>query len=501
MGKATLSLCLAAMCLPVALSAQTDHLTGEEYSAFRPMAATAAIPSSAEALVSKRPTTVKEVPIVTPSTSFGSKLKYYLGSTASSRNFLEMGMIAGIPNLPSAPIQPSGAACQQSISSHYSTTAINTICTKYENDMEAYGNGMDTWRQNSEVELRYRGRRAAVGIATAETRVFLSDFLLPVTLREDARYEPADLHASFGNRIGHAAVSVFVTRGNNGLLQPNFSKIGGTIGAAFLGRMIYSDQFNVPQLDTGKFVGKYIAYSLAGDAATNVGRELVRSMVRNEILAGMRQGPSVADSYYPLSAQAKLVYWVRSTYGMRNIVQGALMAGIPNVTDQPELPPTPAINTQADLINYDNQLAAYGQQVQSWRDNLESDARYHSRRLLAGISESETQQFLSNFVLAAPLRMDPRYIPLGSGHSAGARLGHALAGVVVGRRDNGRNFLNVPVIGGTVGAAYIGQQYIYPQFGVDRLTRDEVLGRTIGLNLAADTIFNVVREILPHKTF
>lgn len=489
MGKTTLSLCLAAMCLPAALSAQTDHLTGEEFNAWQPMAATAAIPSSAEALAQKKPSAVQEIKAITPSTSFGSKLTYYLSSTVSSRDFLEMGMISGIPNLPTAPKQP--VFCSNA----------GSCGPAYENSMEQYGNDMDSWRRVSEVQLRYRGRRAAVGIATAETRVFFSNFLLPVALRENARYEPADLHASFASRIGHAAASVAVTRGNNGLLQPNFAKIGGTVGAALMGRMFYADEFNVPQLNTGRFIGKYIGYSLAGDVATNVSRELIRSIVRNEILTGQRQGPATADSYYPLSVQAKFVYWAHSTYSVRNFVQGALMAGIPNVTDQPEEPAEPVIRTKQDRINFDQSLINYGVQIQTWRDNLEQDARYHSRRLLAGLSESETQLFLSNFVLAAPLKIDPRYIPLGSGHGAGARFGHALAGVVVARRDNGRNFFNIPVIGGTVGAAYIGQQYIYPQFGVDRLNRDEVLGRTIGLNLAADTIFNVIREILPRKTF
>lgn len=491
MGKASLSLCLAAAIFPITLSAQTEHLTGTEGTALYPMAAaTAAIPTSSESLVQRKASTITQTEPENPNPGFGSKLNYYLGSTVSARNFLEMGFIAGIPNLPSAPKQPAVPSVL-----NWQTGSA------YETAMDNYGNQMDSWRRASEVELRYRGRRAAAGFATAQTRVFLSNFLLPVALRENARYTPANLHASFGSRIGHAAASVFVTPGSNGVLQPNFSKIGGTIGAAFIARSIYSDQFNVPQLDTGKFVGKYIAYSLAGDAATNVGRELVRTAIRRELLTQQRQGVVLEDNYSSLSAQAKFVYWAHSTYSIRNFAQGALMAGIPNVTDQPEYPATPNITTEAEQVAFDRTLMAYGQNVQAWRDNLEQDARYHGRRLLAGFSESETQLLLSNFVLAAPLRMDPRYIPLGPQHGFGARVGHALAGVVVGHRDNGQKFLNLPVIGGTVGAAYIGQQLIYPQLGVDRLNRDEVLGRTISLNFAADAIFNLVRELAPRRTF
>src|SRR5579885_612226 len=37
--------------------------------------------------------------------TWGMKLNYYLRSTGSFRNFLEAGLVAGIPNLPSAPSQ------------------------------------------------------------------------------------------------------------------------------------------------------------------------------------------------------------------------------------------------------------------------------------------------------------------------------------------------------------------------------------------------------------
>lgn len=489
MGKVLFPVGLAIACLSGALTAQTIEQTNSFDAKTQPFAIAAyRAASPVAASVAEKPgvTLSQPKPTVVLHTGFGSKLTYYLGSTVSARNFLETGFIAGIPNLPSAPKQPS---------------TKTTTGPEYEAAMDQYGDDMDVWRRSSEDILRYHGRRAAVGLATAETRAFFSNFLLPVALRQNARYTPAELNNSFGRRIGHAAASVIVTQGNNGHLQPNISKIAGTIGAAFMGREVYTDQFNLPQLHTNKFVGKYIAYSLAGDAATNVARELVRSMVRSEILQGNAQGASLSENYTPLSPQAKFVYWAKSTYSMRNFAQGALMAGIPNITDEPSYPATPVITSEEEQAAFDNTLKQYGDNVQAWRHNLETDVRYHGRRLVAGIAESETQLFLSNFLLAAPLKLDPRYIPLGPDHAFGARLGHAIAGVAVTHRDNGRRFMNLPLIGGTVGAAYIGKQLIYPEVGVDRLSRDEVLGRTIGLNLAVDVIYNILQELRPRRTF
>jgi hypothetical protein len=57
----------------------------------------------------------------------------------------------------------------------------------YADAMDAYGDAMDVWRRTSEDELRYRGRRFGVGLATAETRQLLSNFAIPVALHQDPR--------------------------------------------------------------------------------------------------------------------------------------------------------------------------------------------------------------------------------------------------------------------------------------------------------------------------
>jgi hypothetical protein len=421
--------------------------------------------------------------------TWGMKLDYALRSTASFRNFLEAGFIAGIPNLPSAPTQPQPPA----------TITIDSVQT-YADAMDAYGDGMDVWRRTSEDELRYRGRRFAVGLATAETRQILSNFVIPVALRQDPRYIAGYIDGGFGQRLWHAVSSIAVTRSDSGRLVPNYSKIGGTIAAAYIGKTVYAKQFDVPQLQTGQFVRRYIGYSLAGDLATNVSRTLVRSAIKPDIEMYTSQGVATEDSYYPLSVGGKFFYWARSTYGLRNFIQGALMAGIPDIPDQPEQPAVPNITTEEQALAFDRIFVQYGMDIQAWRDNLEDDVRYHERRLIGGVSESETQQFLANFALPVTLGMEPRYIPLGPGHTAGARLGHAFTGVVIGHTDSGRKMVNLPVLGGTVGAAFMAKELYYPKLGVPELESNRVLAKTIGFNFAADGLLNIFGEFFIHKS-
>lgn len=416
---------------------------------------------------------------------------YYLRSTISVRNFVEAGLIAGAPNLPSAPKQPQPPAVLDT-----------TTGPAYESAMDAYGNGMDNWRRNSEVELRYRGRRAAVGLATAETRAFLGNLVLPLALREDPRFVPSGLNAGLGSQLGHAVSSVFVTTTpGGGYWIPNFSHLLGTAGAAILGKEVYASEFNVPQLHTNQFVYKYIGYSLAGDVATNVTRTLVRSAIKGDLQSWSKQGAPTEDNYYPLSIAGKAAYWAETTYSPRHFIEAGLMSGIPNVTSQPDYPQAPPINTPAEELAYDQQLIAYGNNVQAWRRNMEEDIRTDARRAIGGMSESETQGLLRYFILPVLFRQEGRYIPLGSGHNGGARFLHAFSSLAVTRTNSGGRNVNISVIGGTALAAIIAQQAYYPQLGTGGLTSNRVLGKTIGFNFAADALLNLFHEILPQRSF
>src|SRR5262249_43052243 len=140
-------------------------------------------------------------------------------------------------------------------------------------------------------------------------RDLLSNFLLPTALRQNPRYVPQSLDLGTGSRIGFAAESVFVTRDNAGRRVPNFSKLAGTAGAALIAKHLYADRLGVPELNSNQFVWRYIGYSLAGDMATNIAHELLRSTVKQDLIRRDERGRATEDNYYPLSTAGTLVLW------------------------------------------------------------------------------------------------------------------------------------------------------------------------------------------------
>ena len=93
------------------------------------------------------------------------------------------------------------------------------------------------------------------------------------------------------------------------------------------------------------------------------------------------------------------------------------------------------------------------------------------------------------------------YIPLGPGHSASSRMGNAFSSIVMGRMDSGRKMVNVPLLAGTVGAAFIAKELYYPKLGVPELESNRVLAKAIGFNFAADGLLNLFGEFFIRKGF
>lgn len=429
--------------------------------------------------------------VAEPSTlpSFGATVTNYLEQAVSPRNFLEGGLLAGLPHLGTAPSQPM-------------TPSVLDAATgpAFENSMSNYGDGVDGWRQASEVELRYRARRAGVGIATAETRAFLGDLALPLALREDGRYVRANLNEGFGDRMGHAVGSVFVTRTRGGHMIPNFAHIGGTVAAGAIGQHFYANQFNVPQLQTGNFLLKYTGYSLAGDVATNIARELVRSAIKSDLQQIDRNGESTEANYHSLSFAGKAAAWARTTYSPRHFVSAALLAGMPQFTSQPNYPVARPINSLQQELAYDQTLVAYGNNLRTWRQTSEENLRYTGRRALGGFAESETQGFLTNFFLPVLFKQESRYTPTGS-RNFGSRVSHAFTSLAVTREDSGHKTINVSLLAGTPWAAYMADKFYYPQLGVEHLATNRVFEKTVGFNLAGDVLLNLFHEFMPQHTF
>ncbi len=420
----------------------------------------------------------------------GQKLSYGLGSLLSVRNLAEALLLSGVPNLPSAPTQPNAPA-------------IVTIdsANAYETQMDQYGDEMDVWRRSSEDTMRFHAHRLEAGFATAETRQFLSNLALPIALHQEARYRPARIDASLDQRLANAAASIVITHDDHGRVVPNYSRLVGTVAAGLIGKDFYAKTFNAPELDSNHFLVKYVGYSLAADLATNVAHELLRASTEPDTEVYDLHGRSTEDSYYPLSAGGKFVYWARSTYAARNFIQACLTAGLPVVRDQPVEPPPGVIVTGEQALFYDQQYVTYGNDIQAWRRNLESGIRYHEHRLIGGFAAAETQMTLQNLAVPMLLGIDPRYIPLGAGYDMGTRLGHTFKSLFTARTDAGGHTVNLPVLLGTAGGALAAKELYYPRLGTPALETNTVLATTIGLNLAADLLGNIRSEFFRHRGY
>lgn len=418
-----------------------------------------------------------------------SKVSYYFRSTVSLRPLLEGLAVAGVPNIPAAPKAPPLPE---------NPTDAQQIA--YDNSMNAYGDQINAWGRTSEEQLRYRLHRFDVGLATGETRLLLSNLVLPFALHQDARFEPAPVNSDFSQRMWNAVTSVVLTHNDAGRTVPNYSKLGGTVGAAFLGKSLFAKRLGAPELDSGHFVAHYIGYSLLGDLATNTTREMLRAAVEPDSTLYNLHGRATDDSYYPMSLGGKVLYWAHSTYAPRNFVSGLTMGSLFTTHHMPQEPNgNPA--TWYGKGDYNSAEWYYEGQVVGWKQNLENTVRYHERRFIGGFSESESQMFLQNLVIPVAFDMDPRYVPLGGGYSSGDRLAHAFTGLVVSHTDSGAKTINLPVLGGTVGAAFAAKELYYPQLGTPALASNRVLAKTIGFNLAADAVGNIIGEFLRHRGY
>ncbi len=418
------------------------------------------------------------------------KVSYWLHSTVTPRVWLEGFALAGVPDITTAPVQPRAPATDDPV-----------LSEQYQRDIDAYDAEIDGWRRVNEATLRYHGYRLGVGLGTAETRQLFSNLVLPLALHQEARYIPAPVNSDFSDRIGHALASIVVTPNDAGNLVPNYSKLGGTVAAAFVAKSVYAKAFNAPELNSTHFATRYIAYSLAGDAATNTVRELIRAAREPDLTFFDRHGRATEESYYPLSIGGKFIYWVRSTYAVRNFASAVLLASRPVIPKEPAEPVEDDPSTYDGYPNYDSAYNHYGDTLLAWKDGIENDVRYRATRLGAGFAESETQELLANLVLPVLFDLDPRYVPLGAGHTTGARFGHAVEGLWVTHTDAGNRTVNLPVLGGTLGAAFLAKDVYYPQLSLSSLQTSSVFARTVTANLALDAIYNVLGEFVRRRGY
>ena len=80
------------------------------------------------------------------------------------------------------------------------------------------------------------GSRTARNFATLSTNTVLSSGVYAALFRQDPRYEPSR-SKGVGRRALHAASRVLITRGDDGSLQPNYSRFAGRMTSSALANL------------------------------------------------------------------------------------------------------------------------------------------------------------------------------------------------------------------------------------------------------------------------
>lgn len=108
--------------------------------------------------------------------------------------------------------------------------------------MSAFDAGLTQWREDkipgktTGDEWADWGSRTARNFATRSTTTFFSSGVYPALFKQDPRYDPSQ-SKSVGRRVLHAASRVVVTRGDDGSLQPNYSRFAGQMTSSALSNL------------------------------------------------------------------------------------------------------------------------------------------------------------------------------------------------------------------------------------------------------------------------
>jgi hypothetical protein len=112
------------------------------------------------------------------------------------------------------------------------------------------------------------GSRTARNFATGSTKILFAYGFYPALLRQDPRYEPSQ-SKSRGERLKHAVSRVFITRGDNGSLQPNYSLFAGDMTASAMANIWEHSTPDHNRIGTGPTFGRF-GWMLVDDALNNI---------------------------------------------------------------------------------------------------------------------------------------------------------------------------------------------------------------------------------------
>jgi len=117
--------------------------------------------------------------------------------------------------------------------------------------------------------------RFAIHFGRRSTAVILSNGVYASMFKQDPTYEHADPGKGVGARVLHAASRVFVARGDNGKLQPNYSRFAGQLSASALSNLWEQNTPGHDRIGVGPTFRRFASSFLSG-AVLNIVREFFR---------------------------------------------------------------------------------------------------------------------------------------------------------------------------------------------------------------------------------
>ena len=120
-----------------------------------------------------------------------------------------------------------------------------------------------------------------INLATSETNVFFERFLFPAVLKQDPRYFYKGT-GSKKSRVLYALANSFITKGDNGKWQANYSGLMGSLAAGGISNLYY------PASDRGAgLTFENVAITIAAGSAANILQEfLIRKLTPNTNASG-----------------------------------------------------------------------------------------------------------------------------------------------------------------------------------------------------------------------
>jgi len=147
--------------------------------------------------------------------------------------------------------------------------------------------------------------------------------------------------------------------------------------------------------------------------------------------------------------------------------------------DSFDWPVYPTAAAFAALYQLEDQNPSFGQGMAGY-----------AKRFACAYGDQMIGNMMTEGIVPALTREDPRYFRLGSG-STKQRLGYALTRILVTRTDSGRNTFNFAEFGGNAFAVAVSNAW-YPD---TRTASDNV--QKLSIQLATDAFSNVLKEFWP----